>query len=265
MRGLVSILLVCALAACHPPASIRVGAKTSNLFKALQTPSQFKAAIYKFEGLRGADDSNPAVIFDLETPGFVPAIVDLTEQDQQLFSGEVPERYLGRYTHCRITLGAAGQEIRYRDASAVDQTQRYIEFLEEFDNAAGVYDVLPRSLIGRGDVLIASASGYQWFEIDASKQSHTSAVRSALVPYHDPTPGDAVQLIELTEPVLINEGGDYNLLINFDVTDTFSYGDRDGDGFFEPLSDDHDGTINGFEFSIGVPAISVASAPVAGE
>jgi hypothetical protein len=260
MRHLIAFIGLFLLIGCGGGASVTVSGKASNLFKAAQTPIEFMAAVLKFEGLRGEDDANPGVIFDAEGDAYQAAIVDLNEEGQPLYEGEIGPEHLGTYTHARITVAAAGQLITFYDETGTSGEKGYAEAFQDFDNSDGAVEELPAGEIQRGDVLVIEEESFHWFEIDASKTYSHSDVRAEVDAYQDATPGDAVQVVELSEPVTIEAAGAYELVIDFDVTDTFSYTDVDSDGQFEPLSDDHDGTANGFTFSIEVPVITVSEA-----
>jgi hypothetical protein len=107
-------------------------------------------------------------------------------------------------------------------------------------------------------VLLAEGTDLEWFEIDESKTFSSSTVRSDVTAYQDVDPGAPVQLLPLASELTIEEGGSYVLRATFDVTDTFEYADLDADGKFEPLSDDHDGTMNGIDCALRKPVLSLA-------
>jgi len=250
-----SIVLI---AGCAPEtATLSFRASASATAKSLQTPQEFAVVVLHAEMLRGTDDANPGVIFDaISTPVSGPAIVDLTETDIEIWSGEVPAAYFGTYTHVRATIAAAGQTITFTDEVGVDQTASYVEFYQDVDNSAGTYTDLPSGTIQSGDVLIWDG-GLKWFEIDETATYSASATRTDVTPYQDANPNDAIQTIAIEQEFTITSNGDHTLVANFNITDTFEYVDIDTDSAFEPLSDDHDGTMNGFTCAIHIPAVSI--------
>jgi len=258
MRNLIAVICLVLLSACGGGADVTVSGKASNLFKAVQTPINFLTEKQKIEGLRGEDDANPGVVFDAAGNTKNTVVVDLNETGQHLYDGEIGPDHLGTYTHVRITLAAAGQVITYADPTGTTAEKGYLEAYQDFDNSDGGSGGFPVGAIQHGDVLTAEEGSFHWFEIDAAKVYTHSEVRADVDAYQDPTPPEAVQVIELAEPVAIESGGAYELLIDFNVTDTFEYTDVDADALFEPTGDDHDGTANGISFRIKAPVISVS-------
>jgi hypothetical protein len=255
-------LALSVLAACTGAggeATMSFDARAVNAYRAAQTPSEFAVAVVKAEVLRGPDDADPGVIFDAAAGDVPYALVDLTEDLQQVWAGALGERWFGTYTHTRVTVAAVGQVISYVDPAGIPHDQNYVELYQDVDNADGAEAGLPVGSLLRGDVLLSvDGGGLEWFQIDESRTFTGSDVRDAVTAYQDPTPGSATQLVELAEPVTIEAGGDYALDASFELTDTFEYLDLDADGAFEPLSDDHDGEMNGFEFRVLVPGVAAA-------
>ena len=268
-----ALVLTATLTGCPGPegeegASLTVAASTSTEGRAAretQTPQEFGAAIVKAELLRGADDSDPGVIFDAEDGDADAAIIDLTEEALTIYNGNISAQYLGTYTHARLTVAAGSQLIGYTDAAGSPQTQTFAEFYQDVDNSDGGYDLLPTGQIELGDVLLEDGGDFVWFQIDETGAFSSSDDRDGVTAYQDASPGEAVQLIELSESFVIEAGGSYTLHATFELTDTFSYDDVDADGAFEPLSDDHDGTMNGIDFGILVPGLSITTSDAAAD
>lgn len=242
------------------PAGMTVEARAVDPDRSVQTPLAFGAVVGKVELLHDADDLDPTVIFDGAEGDTPYELVELTEEDEKIGSVTIPTERIGTYTHVRVTVAAVSQRVTLRDPGGEPAEQQYVEFVQPVDNSRSAVAKLPAAPILRGDVLVdlPEAPTLRWFEIDADRDFASSGVRSEVDAYQDPDPGVATQLLELDEELEIESAGDYVLSATFDPRDTFAFLDRDGDGAFEPFGDDHDGTTNGFGFSVRVPGVAVS-------
>ncbi|MFQ3548405.1 MAG: hypothetical protein SNJ70_01470 [Armatimonadota bacterium] len=233
-----------------------------NFVNGYLTPSTFKVAVTKIELLKGVNDSNPYVVFDIEDLSNAN-VFDLSSSTINAIQGNTSYPSAGTYTHIRMKIvyvelgiradlfdeGISNYLMRLYCSSVppvlngdvliyMNNTWNWM-FDDLEDNDLSLDDILLPLAGGRPD----NNSGWLFHEFgypdklscvvqDYFFSMDENIVEESIDPY--------VETFELPKPIVFpsNPSGVYIVAFKFDKTNIFVFDDVDGNGVFEPMGGD---------------------------
>ncbi len=222
------------------------------------TPHKYKVAVSKVELLQSEDDENPVTVLDASVRRADFAVRELTNDRTRI--ARASTLGVGTYTHLRMTIVMVAQQIDYLTVNDNARRGSFIQIFEDYDNSDGDVGFLPSASLLQGDVLGHTfsedfSSNFTWMHLTQNQAiEHVETRDDAVL---NITPGSNIRTIALDTPVTLNEGDEKTVVVDFDVTNTFSWEDLDEDSLFEPVTDDFDTDLNRPDFTVQMPTLDV--------
>ncbi len=218
-----------------------------------QDPNNFKLFFSKILLLRTEDDEYPGVIFDVEEDVAMFNLISLSTTESEVYYDKLKPAYYGTYEYLQVVVGGVGQSI-------IESTNSYqfLQLYHELSNITGSFSTLPQNDFIPGDILIYEGDTYKWFEIDPTKTFNFCTTKTEVMPYSvDVTENSEIFTLKLTEAISVLGSKDLEILLELNINNVFEFNDLDGDDSFEPAGDDHDGTLNGVDFKLKLPIVTI--------
>ncbi|MEE8637656.1 MAG: hypothetical protein V3T21_01265 [Candidatus Margulisiibacteriota bacterium] len=199
-------------------------------YDVLLTPESYAVGIWKFEILTGEADPNPYVVKNFAATTEAPIHFPLSATATTMATNpDYPEG--GTYTVCRPTLAYLEMVLAASDVSFEGLTK---------------FRLYTSTVVGDGaedgDVKVDDSGTWKWIDEDTGSLEATRPAHPVQDEwfYLDESPDPFAPLDTPMDPVVMpaSPTGEYTATLTFDVSDTFFFDDVDGDGVFEPSTDD---------------------------